>query len=244
MGVKVRLFAGIYAPDWLKSIDGPPIHIVDPVSGTAGTIGRFWTDAFAAAYDDLQAKLAARYDSAPEIREITISRCSTVYPEPFIRDVASTATVDALLAAGFTVAADELCHQQEILSHRVWARTRSDLSFNPYQLVDRSGRGDEAFTEQMMSFCRSTLGERCVLANNSLRTPLQFPQMYARIQSLGPPISFQTAILSKVGNLGATIEQAIAMGAGSVELPAGFKSLSVPVLSGFNQRLKANAPAP
>src|ERR1700694_4724379 len=39
MGIKVRLFAGIYAPAWAKSLGGPPIPIVDPVTGAAGTVG-------------------------------------------------------------------------------------------------------------------------------------------------------------------------------------------------------------
>jgi hypothetical protein len=243
LGIKVRLFAGIYAPEWAKRLDGEPVPIVDPVTRTAGTIGRFWTDAFGSAYDDLQTKLAAAYDSAPEIREITISRCMTAFAEPFIRDTASLETVRNLLGADFTLAADHRCHEQEILSHVVWKQTRSDLSFNPYQLVGVSGGTDESFTEQMMSFCRSTLGARCVLANNSLRSPIPPPYllMYDRIQLLGPPIAFQTATLSKVGNLAATIDSAITFGAGSVELPGGFQSVSLAMLSSFNSRLRANA---
>jgi hypothetical protein len=244
MGIKVRLFAGIYAPAWAKQLGGAPVPIADPVTGASGSIGRFWTDAFGAAYDDLQAKLAARYDSAPEIREITISRCTTAFAEPFIRDVASLATTQALLRAGFTVPRDQQCHQAEIASHLLWAQTRSILSLNPYQVVDGTGRtkGDEAFTDQMMSFCRTTLGARCVLANNSLRTPLQYPEMYEQMRALGPPIAFQTAVLAKVGNLGATLEAAISLGAQSVELPAGFQSVPVPILEGYDTRLRANAP--
>ena len=242
MGLKVRVFAGVFAPAWAKSIDGPPVKIADPVSGGSGTIGRFWAPAFGAAYADLETRLAAEYDSVPEVREVTISRCTTLYAEPFIRDTANPASVQALIGAGFTIAADQTCHREEILAHQVWTHTRSDLSFNPYQLVGSGLRSDEAFTEEMMSFCRSTLGARCVLANNSLRTPLQFPELYAQIKSLGPPITFQTAALNRVGNLEATIDAAIAIGAGSVELPAGFQLLPASALSGFNSRLSANAP--
>jgi hypothetical protein len=241
MGLKVRLFAGIYAPEWAKSLGGRPILVGDPVTGASGTVGRFWNADFGAAYDDLQVKLATKYDSAPEIREITISRCTTVYAEPFIRDTANPAAMVALLGAGFTVTADQQCHREQILAHQVWTRTRSDLSFNPYQLVGTFARIDEAFTEQMMDFCRSTLGSRCVLANNSLRTPPQFPDMYAHMLSLGPPIAFQTAVKAKVGNLGATIQTAIALGAGSVELPAGFEFMSPASLTTYSSGLAANA---
>jgi hypothetical protein len=241
MGLKIRLFAGIYAPEWAKSLGGSPIPVADPASGASGTIGRFWTADFGAAYSDLMTKLAARYDAAPEVREITISRCTTVYAEPFIRDAANPFAVTALLAAGFTVASDHQCHRDEILSHQVWAHTHSDLSFNPYQIIDGTGHSDEAFTEDMMGFCRSTLGPRCVLANNSLRVPLQYPQMYGHIQALGPPIAFQTAVMAKVGNLGETLDTAIALGAESVELPAGFQVLSISVLAAYDARLKAAA---
>jgi hypothetical protein len=241
MGLRVRLFAGIFAPDWAKSLGGPPIPITDPVTGGSGTIGRFWADDFGAAYNDLQTKLAAKYDAAPEIRDITISRCTTVYAEPFIRDAANPNAVSALLNAGFTVEADQKCHREQIAAHQVWIHTRSDLSFNPYQRIGGGPRSDEAFTEEMMSLCRSTLDARCVLANNSLRTPLQFPAMYAKMQSLGSPITFQTAVLAKVGNLGATIQSATSLGAASVELPAGFESIPPQTLSGYNSALAANA---
>jgi hypothetical protein len=240
MGLKVRLYAGIYAPDWAKALGGAPIPIVDPVTGESGTVGRFWTDAFGSAYTDLQSMLAAKYDSVPEVREITISRCTTAYAEPFIRDASSPTTVNGLLAAGFTEADDQRCLREEIVSHQVWTQTRSDLAFNPYQIIDGTGRSDEAFTESIMYVCRSSLGPRCVLENNSLRVPVQYPQMYDHIQSLGPPIGFQTAVLAKVGDLGATLETAISLGAGSVELPAGFRELQISALADYNRRLQAN----
>jgi hypothetical protein len=241
MGLKVRLFAGIWAPEWAKSLGGPPISIEDPTSGVFGTIGRFWTDDFGAAYSDLQLKLAAKYDSAPEIREITISRCTTVYAEPFIRDASSSVAVAALMSAGFTVDADQRCHREEIVAHQVWIHTRSDLSFNPYQNLGGGPVRDEAFTESMMSFCRSTLVARCVLANNSLRVPPLYSDMYASMKSQGPPIAFQTAVLAKVGGLEATIQYGISLGAASVELPMRYQSLSVAALSGDYSALAANA---
>jgi hypothetical protein len=243
MGLKLRLFAGIYAPDWAKSIDGPRIPIRDPATGASGTVGRFWSAGFGAAYADLMSKLAAKYDSVPEVREITISRCTTAYAEPFIRDAGDAATVNALLQAGFTVSADESCLREEIDAHAVWVRTRSDLAFNPYQRLDGGRRGDEAFTESMMDYCRATLGARCVLENNSIRVPLQFPAMYSHIESLGPPIGFQTAVLAKVGDLDATLQTAINLGAGSVELPSGYQLLTpAAVLASYDRALAAQAP--
>jgi hypothetical protein len=242
VGLKIRLLAGTSTPQWAKQLGGAPVPVADAITGAAGTIGRFWTADFGAAYSDLMTKLAAKYDSASEVREITISRCTTVYAEPFIRDAGNPATVGALLAAGFTVAADQQCHRDEIAAHDVWKSTRSDLSFNPYQVLGGPTRQiDELFTEQMMDLCRSTLGPRCVLANNSLRVPPQYPDMYNHMRALGPPIAFQTAALNKVGNLVQTLDTAISLGAGSVELPTGFDQTAVATLASYDSRLAAQA---
>src|SRR5262249_12094341 len=49
MGLKIRLFAGVYAPDWAKQLGGAPIAITDPTTGASGTVGRFWSADFGAA---------------------------------------------------------------------------------------------------------------------------------------------------------------------------------------------------
>src|SRR5438552_8265461 len=50
LGLKVRLFAGVQAPDWAKNLGGPPFTVTDKASAQSGTVGRFWTDAFGRAY--------------------------------------------------------------------------------------------------------------------------------------------------------------------------------------------------
>ncbi len=229
LGLKIRFFAGIWAPDWAKNIDGPPVTVRDPISGTSGTVGRFWTEGFGRAYQDLQAKLAARYDGVPEIREVTISRCTTVFAEPFIRDAGDPGTLRRWLDAGFTVGADRTCHREQIQAHTAWQHTHSDLAFNPYQVINPDGtrRTDESFTEQMMSYCRQLLSARCVLENNSLRWPVGplYEQMYGAMKTLGPPIAFQTAVMKRVGDLQAALRHAVMLGANSVELPGGYETL-------------------
>jgi len=77
MSLKLRIFTGIAAPIWVKNIGGPPVSVRDPQANISGTIGRFWLPAFGRAYQDLEIKLAAKYDTVPEIREVSISRCMT-----------------------------------------------------------------------------------------------------------------------------------------------------------------------
>ena len=232
LGLKIRLLAGVWAPQWAKELGGSPISLINPQSGGAGTIGRFWTDQFAQAYAQLENLLAAKYDNVPEIREVTISRCTTFYDEPFIRDSGYLPNVTGLLDAGYTLAADENCQREEVDASAVWHHTHVDLAFNPYEVIGAGGvtSTDELFTESMMAYCRRALASQCVLENNSLRSPPlpSYVAMYQSMTSLGQPIAFQTATASRVGSLTTTLGYAITMGASSVELPGGYESLGTP----------------
>ncbi|MGA9114581.1 MAG: hypothetical protein WB802_12410 [Candidatus Dormiibacterota bacterium] len=225
--LKIRLMAGVDAPAWAQQLGGGPVTLVNPEDGTTGTVGRFWTDAFAQAYDQLWSELATAYDNVPVVHEITVARCMTFTDEPFLRDTGDPANVQSLLAAGFSLSADEQCQQQEIQIGSDWHHTRIGVAFNPYQAVqaDGSATTDEAFTASMMEYCRSQLGPQCVLENNSIRTPPlsgAYAQMYASMELLGPPITFQTATEEKIGNLQSTLEWAATIGADAVELPAQY----------------------
>jgi hypothetical protein len=245
MGVKVRLYAGLSAPSWVKALSGGPVSVFSPADGTTGTIGRFWTSDFARAYNDLWSKLSTKYDPVPEIREITASRCMTVFAETFIRDTSDATTMSNLLAAGFSSTADQACITQEIEAGKVWQHTRIGVAFNPYQaILPGGGAGvDEVFTETMMQLCRTDLGAQCVLENNSIRWPPlggAYAQMYAAMQQLGAPISFQTAATARVGDLAQTLSWAVSVGADAVELPSGYQSQPVQVLQSFTKNLQQN----
>jgi hypothetical protein len=231
MGLKLRFFAGQWAPAWVKSLDGAPFTMTDPANGTTGTVGRWWTAKFAAAYNNVESLLAARYDNTPELREVTVSRCTTIYAEPMIRQGGSSASVAALLGAGYTVAADQQCQEEAVAAGAVWQHTRSDLSFNPYQSVSSTGvKIDEAFTEWMMGYCQTTLGRRCGIENNSLsdtRTSGSYPAMYAAMKAHAPSITVQTATIGRMISLQATLQDAVALGCRSVELPSGYQTSSI-----------------
>lgn len=244
--LKLRVLAGTSAPDWAKRLGGAPVQVVDAY-GHSGTVGRFWNADFGRAYLDLQRRLAARYDRVPEVAQTQITRCTTFFAEPFLRQGRNPTTIRNLVRAGYTAAADEACQRQQVDAHAAWSRTRSGLSFNPYQRVQEDGgiKHDEAFTEQMMRYCRSRLGDACVLENHSIRSGGQGPlyeQMYQAMRALGGAISFQTAAPSRIGSLLGTIDWAIAQRAASVELPVSYRTSSSPSsLQPRNQRLEAIA---
>ncbi len=248
MVLKLRVLAGIGAPEWVKSLGGAPIPYNDNQPGASvsgGTIGRFWTSEFGRAYDDLQTKLAAKYDDVPEIREITVSRCSTIFDELFVRQPGDQQNSAGLLRSGYTAAADEQCIEQAIQAHEVWKRTTSDIDFSPFPSVsDPSAAPDLAFTERVMRLCRSTLGDRCGLQNNAISTDKldngTFTRMYAAMTALGPPIMLQTAALKRIGDPQQVLTEAVRIRANSVELPAGYPRWPMSLLQEISAQLQAN----
>jgi len=255
--LKLRVRAGIDAPPWAKTIGGAPITIrhtdnnpTQPGS-VAGTIGRFWLPAFSAAYAGLQSNLAAIYDNVPEIRQTDVSQCSTIYSETYLRGLVNPDNVSALRAGGYTRAADEQCHLQQLNAHRVWTHTLSDVAFNPFTTITPAGtvQTDLAYALDQMSVCRSVLGERCVLQNNSIASSRlyggSYRSMYDRMRSLGGAIDFQTAMPSLIGDHNEVLAWAADICASSVELPNNYPTWPDADLDqALNQlRLRTGCPA-
>jgi hypothetical protein len=241
LGVRARILAGINAPDWVKAIGGPSVAVAGTQTAQQGTIGRFWTDQFGAAYSELQQKLAAKYDNVPELREVTASRCTTIFAEPLLRQASDQATVSGLLGAGYSDAADDRCQHEMIDAHQVWKHTRTGVAFNPYQ-HPAGDPSDTASTVRYMQYCRQVLGARCVLENNSIRWPPlpTYETMYQAMTQMGPPISFQTAGPARIGNLPMTLQWAVKQGADAVELSPGMLSGAMGVLSQVASALRAS----
>ncbi|WP_033342638.1 hypothetical protein [Catenuloplanes japonicus] len=252
--VRLRVTAGVDAPGWLKGANPLPWYAD---GAQIGTIGRFWEPAFDTAYRDLQQRLADVYDDDPRVREVVVSRCTTEFAEPYIRHTGQLAlNRPGLQAAGYTAAADDECHRDEIEAHQVWAHTRSYLAFNPFQRIDETtwtGSVDLPFTKKMIDYCRTVLGARCVLGNNSLDPdrPAAYVEMYSYIAAKGAPISYQTATAAKICEnqspcpaalWKATLQLALDYGAGAVELPdgpTGYTSWPLADLETYDDQLTA-----
>ena len=249
--VKLRVMAGIHSPRWAKSLAGGPVRLTDPHDRQSGAVPRFWTPAFGTAYAALQKRLAARYDDNPRVAEIVVSRCTTFYAEPFVRQTSHAGNRAALRKAGYTRAADRTCHRQQVSAHRVWKRTRSGLALNPAQFVTASGDRtvDDKFTAAMMRHCRQQLNQRCVLENNSIRSPIasldpnpkqpHYQRMYRAMVRHHPLRAFQTATAQRMGTCAKTLDWAVDRKAAYVELPWDATDVcSRKVLSSAARRLR------
>lgn len=199
---------------------------------------KWWTPRFKAAYDDLMAKLAAKYDPDPSVASVQISRCSTFFSEPFLRGATLAQNRTALIKAGFTAAQDDVCHREQVDAQARWQTTRWDLALHPYQRISDSGAylgQDQAYTRSIMEYCRAQLGTRCSVGHTALGKEYASGEpeqaMYGDIRAhrgLGFPVWMQTATLDKLGgdceDIQRAIQEGVGLGAGSIELPAGYNS--------------------
>jgi len=231
LAVKLRIWAGFEAPDWAKSLGGPPIDTVH--NNKPRTMGRFWSRPYRKAWAALQDQLAARYDNLPLIRDVAITSCMSFTAEPFFLPTteAEEATVlTPLQQAGFTPAAYRKCLSNAVNDYAAWKRTRLVFPFNPFRATVNkgsgagTGQGDPHFTMQVMGACRQALGARCVFDNHDLNAPLGGPlrPIYSYMTQLGGPIEFQT-LNATPANFPGTIRLGVRTGAQAIELYQDYK---------------------
>lgn len=247
--LRLRIFAGRSAPDWTLRRFGS-VTIYDPIDGVSAAVPRWWVPGYMDAYARLQRRLAAAFDDNPTIRAVTISGAMTIYAEPFIRQIQDSRTRANLLAAGYTKRKDKRAHLRALEAHTAWVRTRQILTVNPWQYVDQDGSfGFRVwFTNHVMNACRKTFGNRCILQNNSMRSswltdhmPGGYEEMFAHMEQLGPPLSFQTANISRVGDLALVLDWFVQMGAHGAEMkPDADELLSTDEAATYDRELESN----
>jgi hypothetical protein len=236
MHVKLRVTAGMNAPDWVRRAAGTVTMTgADNVGAISAT--EWWKPTYIAAYDALQAKLADRYDADPTVLENYLCGPTVQYCEPYLRLIGAGPGNRAVLArAGRTDEADEEALRANIKAGRHWKRTPLTIAFNPM------GPDGSVSTADMREF-RQTYGCRAVIANHSLsqtRAAAIYRDLYAEQKRLGPPLAYQTATGARIGDREQTLQFAIAQGASSVELPSGFARWPLADLERYETQLEAN----
>jgi hypothetical protein len=248
--LRLKIFAGRSAPDWVKLRFGT-VTVHDPIDGITAAVPRWWIPRYMEVYARLQRRLADRYDLSPVIRTVTVSGAMTVYAEPFIRGMASQETRANLLATGYSPEKDRQAILASIEAQSAWERTRQVLAFNPWQFVEPDGSfgSDVSFTNRVMEVFRAAFGRRAVLQNNSIRSswitdhmPFGYASMYQHMRDMGGLISYQTARTARVGDLPTVLAWAIDQGAHGVELHAGSDhKMSYEQARQFDLALESNA---
>jgi hypothetical protein len=194
----LRVWAGIDAPNWAKSIGGAPILICDgnavPASPTPSptpasssqpraqasptpcpavairTVGRFWSSPYEAAWRAVQYQLAKKYDAGAAVNEVTVSSCSSLTSEPFVQSEDAFSR-DSLESGGYTDLKYQQCLANAIPNDYAlaWHATPVAYSFNPFRMIQVTPpQTNLAFTEAVIDGCRAVLHGRCVLLNEAL----------------------------------------------------------------------------
>jgi hypothetical protein len=239
LALKLRVFAGPFAPEWAMKIGGEPIDTIH--SNKKRVIGRFWNPEYRQAWTRFQQKLAAKYDSRPLIHEVSMTSCMSYTAEPFFIPDDPT-VVNPLRAAGFKDGEYRECLNHAIADYAPWERTRISISLNPYYGLAKTG--DPKFTIAIMQACRKAIGKRCVFDNHDLDvdTPKTILPLHAAMQRMGPEIQFQT-LHATPPNWEGTIKRGVALGASSIELwqdYGGFPQVPDATLKRWAAMLEAN----
>jgi hypothetical protein len=191
---KLRIFMGVGTPGWVATATGPVT--VTASSGQPMTIGKFWTPAYIALWQQLQQHLAGEFDGSAAIGEVAITSCSSLTGEPFVLP-STSADISALLAAGYTDAEGKSCLTGAPQDYADWKITPLDYTFNAFTEI---GSGapvpDTGFSVQEMAAFRAALGSRGVVANHGLQPQLTLDQtpIYAEFQTLATQASSQGTV--------------------------------------------------
>jgi len=183
--LRLRIFCGIHAPDFVKKLGGAalsdPEHGLDSsqtggvaiwneFSKRGGATACFWKREVLDQYEQLMAEVARRYDDAPEICEVVNSACMTVFAEPFYRAHRNAGSNLRLWQAGLNLERDREAHQRAMLIHdRLFRKTRTSLAVNPWDIIDDSPshfRQSWDETRQFVEWARERMGKKLVLQNN------------------------------------------------------------------------------
>ena len=254
VGVKLRIFAGNTAPNWAKTLRGPSVTIV--TKGASKTYGEWWTTPYREAWSSFQHALAARYDSNPLVRAVSVGSCATLTGEPFVMNLSEPA-IQVMEAAGWTPGAQESCLEGALADYSGWVDTPVDFAFNPYRTVV-AGKAvlDQSFTNQVMQACAdsgSQGGPTCVLGNNGLSASAATDRsgpVYTQIDTLWQETPGHVGVYFQTVGSGVdcgAIQTAIGHHASGVELwPAnhgyqGFAGIPSSTLAQWNEALRSGS---
>jgi hypothetical protein len=261
----LRVETGQMAPDWVKSMSGGPISIFRRSNHAPITIPLFWTVEYRKAWRELQRRLAARYDDAPLIAQISNTSCAHESDEPYVNPVDS-ASIIALYKAGYTNAKFQDCLLASVHDYHAWRVTRVDFTQNAFEniIVDtingepqgKVAQPDLNATISIIKAFRDAFGdERAIIGNHDLTDPPHPANvdLYKALRKLGKPIEFQTGSpgvprsngtsTGEFADWNGTIELGVHIGATAIEVWPSFTFNGNPIQDGWNP-IKCNSSVP
>jgi hypothetical protein len=254
-GVKLRVMAGMYAPDWLKNEVGS-VRLDTRCCGSI-TVPEYWTPEFQLQYQQLMVELAGRYDSNPKLLSVTDSACMTANAEPFIKGGPDAGA--QLYAAGDTQANELYCFQTSMATQMAaFSRTRTDLAGHLAWQIPAPAGVDSSWADErdLVDSFLEEYGDKLIFQDNGLATqrcstatadPAIAPDLWCFMKAIGgkkegtTDIGFQRGCGEKVSSCSSAlvIQHAIALGACWFE-HANYTDLTVDQVRRFTGGLRSN----
>ncbi|ACA87915.1 hypothetical protein [Shewanella woodyi] len=174
LGIKLRVFAGIYSPGWVGDETGE--FFAQYKNGKEGYMPFFWkAKKFRPLWSNFQTKLAAKYDSHPLLREVAVSGCMTHNAETMWRNPRDNSrddgkkNIDIMRDNGLTLLKDENCLKWQIrVAASKWPKTHIGMAYNMWQDYENGNAKKPEFVNTLMDYCIERAPGRCILGNNSL----------------------------------------------------------------------------
>lgn len=196
LGLKIRVFAGVYSPKWLTHKDDGKLRNCEngknatktEVCGLKvyfknnkqGILPSYWKPSFRTAWEDFQTKLAAKYDVKSVVQEIAVSGCMTHHAETMWRNKGDynrpdgRHNIEAMMDVGLTLKEDKECLEWQIeVAANKWPNTYIGMAYNMWNNYkiendELKWTPGKKFTNELMQKCIDEAGSFCVLGNNSL----------------------------------------------------------------------------
>ena len=253
--VRLRVYAGYNSPQWvLQQVGSVPWKGAGGGGPESYAVPVFWEAKFQQLYQAFDAKLAAKYDPVPQVREVVAGMCITNYAEPFIRQFTVASNAVSAKSKGYTESANQQCLRRTVdIVKADWKTTNMAIAFNPYQSADAQGSTDKNATTASQSvvvpkaiatYCLQQLGARCILGNNSMKggsRGASYDALYAMLSSFKAPVYIQTATTARINDWQAALQASVQVGAVSIELPVGYQQWDLTALQLFDGQLQANS---
>lgn len=259
---RIKMFAGTDAPDYLMT----NALWVEPDCQSAGCVPgwvpRWWTAPFRDAYHALHAALAARYDTDERVCDITFSRSTGLFAEPFILNTDEPA---GLYAAGLTRTTAEAAMDESLAyMMSVWRHTTVSVAghFSWQYIDDVTGQkrydfddynGGTTGLRAKYEEWRALYGHHLVIKDHGLRPSRPIPDAvfppsaaddwYEYMHSViavdpDQPVGWQLALQGE--DMTTAVQMAVNAGAHWVET-SGFGQIPEPTRHNLHDALVANA---
>jgi len=174
IAIKLRVFSGIYAPAWVA--DTTNGFMVYYKNSKEGVLPKYWwKNRYRPLWEDLQNKLAAKYDHLDIIREVAVSGVMTHNAETMWRNPGDNSrpdgrtNIEVMIENGLTLAKDEDALKWQITAAaNAWTNTHVGLAMNMWKNYENNWASKPSFIEELIDHTIAVCGSRGIVGNNSI----------------------------------------------------------------------------